>query len=267
VVWCYVETSSNISFLSYLLRLLSQIHRHLESEEQLKRRIVAVLKDIVPSWRKVPEDANIVVERISGALTNSVFCVAWPPGEDVTTCTPNSFASKVEKKKLPTSSSKFKVLFRVFGEGSDDFVNRYDELYWLSHLSHHRLAPKLLGLFANGRVEEFVEAESLNKISMRDADVSAAIASKLFRLHALGEMVEGSLHKESRSPVLWDTVFLWYKQVMTQLEEIGSQNPSHAELFESFDFEGLGKSILSYKQMLDQLESPLVFCHNDVSSN
>jgi hypothetical protein len=52
-----------------------------------------------------------------------------------------------------------KVLVRIYGRGVEVFFDRADEVRTFECMSCHEQGPRLLGRFANGRVEEFINAK------------------------------------------------------------------------------------------------------------
>jgi len=80
---------------------------------------------------------NLKVHHLSGAMTNEVYRISWP----------------TKNENVPR-----RVLVRMYGEGVDRFFNRDEEIRTFECLSKKGQGPKLLGQFANGRVEEFIHA-------------------------------------------------------------------------------------------------------------
>ncbi|KAI1365389.1 kinase-like domain-containing protein [Xylaria arbuscula] len=127
-------------------------------------------------WRRVPLEAGdkIWVERLSGALTNAVYVVA--PPEDI----------KAETgKKTPT-----KLLLRVYGPNVEHMIDRENELSVLRRLARKKIGPRLLGTFANGRFEQYLDAITLSAEDIRDIDTSKHIAKRVRELHDGMELLE-----------------------------------------------------------------------------
>lgn len=122
-------------------------------------------------WRRVPLDSgeSVSCERLSGALTNSVYVVS--PPADVVTSTPQG-------KKPPA-----KVLLRVYGPQVEHLIDRENELSVLQRLARKKIGPRLLGTFLNGRFEQFFNATTLTPLTMRDAETSKQIAKRMRELH------------------------------------------------------------------------------------
>ncbi|PWZ20716.1 putative choline kinase 2 [Zea mays] len=68
-----------------------------------------------------------------------------------------------------------KVLVRIYGRGVEVFFDRADEVRTFECMSCHGQGPRLLDRFANGRVEEFINAKTLSAVDLRDPVMSAVI--------------------------------------------------------------------------------------------
>ncbi|KAL9858584.1 putative phosphotransferase with an alcohol group as acceptor [Arabidopsis thaliana] len=104
-----------------------------------------VLQTLSGKWGDVVEDLECLqVKPMKGAMTNEVFMVTWPIKD-------NSFLHR-------------KLLVRVYGRGVGDLLfNRKDEIRTFEVVSRYGHGPKLLGRFAGGRIEEFINARILQQ--------------------------------------------------------------------------------------------------------
>lgn len=101
--------------------------------------LTKVLQTLSGKWGDVVEDLeSLQVKPMKGAMTNQVFMVNWPTKENI-----------YHHRKL---------LVRVYGQGVDLFFNRKDEIRTFEVVSRHGHGPRLLGRFAGGRIEEFINA-------------------------------------------------------------------------------------------------------------
>lgn len=103
----------------------------------LPEELMKLLLSLATKWGDVLDMKNLKVHHLSGAMTNEVYRISWP--------TKNENVSR-------------RVLVRMYGEGVDRFFNRDEEMRTFECLSKKGQGPKLLGQFANGRVEEFINA-------------------------------------------------------------------------------------------------------------
>ncbi|KAG5250693.1 choline kinase [Salix suchowensis] len=77
------------------------------------------------------------------------------------------------------------ILVRIYGEGVDAFFNRDNEIKTFECMSKHGQGPRLLGRFADGRIEEFIHARTLSAADLRDHEISALVAAKMREFHDL----------------------------------------------------------------------------------
>ena len=104
-----------------------------------KQDLIALVKTLkISKWHKRQLTiSNLVVNRISGALTNSIYRIEYYDSQ--------------QNLSLPT------LLLRVYGKNVEELIDRDLELATLIKLSQKRIGPRLLGIFANGRFEQFLD--------------------------------------------------------------------------------------------------------------
>lgn len=244
-------------------------------------------------WKQyvTPEMArDIVIERMSGALTNAVYCVAPPPyikdiiklsqnasiiagvdqktGQQVRFNPGSSKTSNAIDEKATTKSSKDekgstnvlsdlgagphdayksrsnsvsseggvssyhhgsfkssnmiklppKLLLRIYGPHVENLIDRDSELNVLARLSKRHIGPKLLGTFANGRFEQFLEAKALTKEELRDPEVSIQIAKRMRELHDLIKLDENT--ERAKGPESFVSVKKWAAPAQQKLQQL-----------------------------------------------
>ncbi|XP_009336504.2 probable choline kinase 1 isoform X1 [Pyrus x bretschneideri] len=193
--------------------------------EELKK----VLLSVASEWGDVVDDLNALqVTPLKGAMTNEVYQISWPTrnGGDLFR----------------------KVLVRVYGEGVEVFFNREDEVQTFECMSKHGQGPRLLGRFAEGRVEEFIHARTLSAADLRDPETSAIIAAKLREFHNLD--MPGP-----RNVVLWDRMRNWLNE---------AKNLCSIKDIQEFGLDTLEEEISMLEKELSQDNQEIGFCHNDL---
>jgi thiamine kinase-like enzyme len=151
----------------------------------------------------------------------------------------------------------------VYGIGCDDIVDRTKEIQWLIRLANLKLGPKLLGLFGNGRFEEYLDATTLTSHDIRDKPTSAAIAYRLSQLHSITSIYPNT---KEESWEVWLMVDKWYHMLSTHLNhELSSKSASWAKILKEVDVARLGREIEECKTLLNSMKNKVVFAHNDVS--
>ncbi|KAK9448725.1 kinase-like domain-containing protein [Limtongia smithiae] len=253
--------------------------------EQFKREILLLTHKLnIPRWRTVPvsEYSQLKVVRISGALTNAVYCVTPPPrylykhhfNDTQTSLDPLSkAATKVRPIHVP------EVLLRVYGPNTAQIIDRETELAVLTRLAAKNIGPRLLGIFTNGRFEQFLKATTLSKEDIREPDVSRAIAKRMRELH---DNVKLTLDERLAGPGVWKNFKKWQvdakqaldllDRVADALEEISEPKRSHwtTKKILRTDWATFMEGARRYREWLDiqtggasAVEDSLVFAHND----
>ena len=101
--------------------------------EELRKLLIS----LASSWGDAIDDPKkLRVIPLKGAMTNEVYQINWP-----------------------IEAGTRSVLVRVYGEGVEVFFDRDDEIRTFECMSEHGHGPRLLGRFADGRVEEFIHAK------------------------------------------------------------------------------------------------------------
>ncbi|KRZ98866.1 uncharacterized protein AC631_05379 [Debaryomyces fabryi] len=113
-------------------RLIPTVQATLDNSVPLdffKQDIIAMVKALrISKWHKRQLTiSNMSVNRISGALTNSIYKV--------------EYRDEQQNFVLPT------LLLRVYGKNLDSIIDRERELSVLVKLSQRNIGPKLLGIF------------------------------------------------------------------------------------------------------------------------
>ncbi|KAI9478112.1 MAG: kinase-like domain-containing protein [Benjaminiella poitrasii] len=173
------------------------------------------------------------MDRISGAMTNAVFFV--------------------------NADNKTRLLLRVYGNGVDQIIDRGNELTWLARLSRLNIGPKLLGVFGNGRFEEYLPSTTLTHRDMRDPETSKQIASCIRELH---DIVTIYPYDKSKLEI-WNNVDKWHNLVMSLLPALLKKSDGWAKVLGIFNLERLTFEIEECKKLLEAVHSPIVFAHND----
>lgn len=252
--------------------------------EYFKQDVLRLIHQLkIPKWKSVDSASmanDIVISRISGALTNAVYCVEPPPylkdlikaahtaniigGVDQVT------GAQVTSKKSYHYKIPPKLLLRVYGPQASNLIDRDAELAVLSRLSLRKIGPKLLGTFTNGRFEQFLNATALTKEDLRDPDVSAQIAKRMRELH---DNIPLLLEERLKGPSVWKNIRSWAEPAKKQLETLVATKDSDAikrilgvdkieEFFEAV--EKYKKWVYEKEKLSDEsVKRELVFAHND----
>lgn len=197
----------------------------LEKEKQkLHASIVKTLAECTPGWTDVSaEDIN--VDHLGGAMTNLIFAVSKPSGEN-----PD-------------------VLIRIYGEGTDSFFVRREETRLFELLSSKDIGIKLLGEFSNGRAEKLIHGTTFTSKQMRQPELVAQIARKMCVFHHIDVDID-------RTPR--------YLSETLRLLEVARKKCTGPQFQGVVDFDQYERDIKEMEQILDQVPSPIVLSHNDL---
>ena len=151
--------------------------------------VKSVVKAIVPDpWSDLNDD-DITVTTLTGGITNALYLV---------------------KHEI----NDIEVLVRVFGQGTEDIIDRNIENVVFSSLSgiEHFKTPKFFGLFENGRVEEFIrDSVTLTPENLSEAPYFSVIAEVL----ASFATVHLDISKEN---ILWRTIEKFFQLASCELD-------------------------------------------------
>ncbi len=200
----------------------------------LETKVTQILNELFPKqwpFRNSPE--SIILQRISGAMTNVIYKVSTRPNR---------------------IGDQQHILLRVYGMGADQFVKRDKELLTTCRLSSMNVCPTLLGVFANGRFEQFMDATTLGKQDLRQPETSRKIATELAKIHKLIDTIDAS---EKTDPELWQTIEKWLSLAQQSFYPFDDKVDVNVKELE--------EELVFLKELVSKTPSALVFAHNDVS--
>ncbi|KAL0809433.1 hypothetical protein ABMA28_011612 [Loxostege sticticalis] len=249
------------------------------TEEEMREVAARICRNYLHGAWKTVDAAKLDFRRISGGLSNFLYYVALPddtthlnytqressPEEEPDSVTAiskglirrgvnrcNSFVIEEPKKVL------LRIYGQVHGERAMDAIVTESVIFTL--LSERRLGPKLHGVFSGGRIEEYIPARSLLTKELAEPALSMKIAEKMAAIHSM----DVPLSKEPNW--LWKTMGKWLKTVRDERLSANSQGKNEEEQriikrLRSIDFE---KEVEWVKKFIATVDSPVVFCHNDL---
>jgi choline kinase len=256
------------------------LDRSLRGDAFKKELLVLLHKLEVTQWRSVPaETAHLLsVRRISGALTNSIYKITL--SEDAKE---SSEFQGLLPRNVPT------LLLRLYGAHVEYLIDRTNELAMLKRLSRYHIGPVIFGTFTNGRFEQWLDSHTIDRLGMRDSNLSCSIARRMRELH---DGVKLSYSERRSPPSVWQSLDKWLpraRDIIAQRQKKSTGRLSHKNLTElarkSKDDFGettdlilgqkwtmfelaLGRYRLHMEEQypLLELKHDLAFCHNDVIS-
>lgn len=116
-------------------------------ELRLHPAIKAACRRLLPGWAECFEE-DVEIGFIAGGISNALFKVApaLPPPEA---------PSEGRRAVLPP------VAFRIYGDNTEQFIDRTRELALMQLAHEHGFGPRVLATFGNGRIEQFLPMRSL----------------------------------------------------------------------------------------------------------
>ncbi|XP_045457917.1 choline/ethanolamine kinase [Melitaea cinxia] len=239
------------------------------TEEEMREVAGRICRNYLHGAWKTVDPTDLDFRRISGGLSNFLYYVALPSDTSKlgAYARENSPETELTKKSLMSSHSfsmdePKKVLLRIYGqvhgERAMDAIVTESVIFTL--LSERRLGPKLHGVFSGGRIEEYIPARALLTKELSEPALSMKIAEKMAAIHSM----DVPLSKEPNW--LWKTMGKWLKTVKEERLSTNNTGKNDEEQhiikqLKSVDFE---KEIEWLKKFLTTVESPVVFCHNDM---
>ncbi|KAK9370199.1 kinase-like domain-containing protein [Lipomyces kononenkoae] len=262
--------------------------------DQLKKEVLILTHRLkIARWRAIPisEHSQISISRISGALTNAVYCVTPPSkymhhGQDHLPHNALDAQNRPELSHRKSISSMRihrvpRLLLRIYGPNTSQIIDRSTELAVLKRLSSRNIGPRILGIFTNGRFEQFLKAQTLRKEDIRFPDVSKVIAKRMRELH---DGVDLTFDERSLGPGVWRNFDKWSIDAKEKLDKLdvkmtqtqgledtaGLGPPWSTKRVLRTDWKTFMKGVKSYREWLckaaggtDAIAKGLVFAHND----
>ncbi|GMM50005.1 bifunctional choline kinase/ethanolamine kinase [Starmerella bacillaris] len=203
-------------------------------EEYFRQDLINLIHEMrMPGWSIVTLDmaSDLDLVRISGATSNSVYWVKPP----------DYVKNMLKKDKSHTHRKPTNLLLRIYGLQIEHLIDRQQELATIAELSQLHIGPRLLGTFANGRFEQFLNAKPLTKEQMRAPEVSVQIARRMRELH---DRVPLSPEMRAEGACCFRNIKNW--SVLAQ---------DHLKHFEK-KFPGITSQLMNYKyEDLDEREA------------
>lgn len=194
------------------------------------------LHSIIPGWEELSSaETDLRVVPVPGGITNRIY------------------------KLTHSEQAPFAVLVRIFG-GQDVFTSkqRQHENEIFEQLGRSGIAPKLIALFQNGRVEQFINARPISLDEMVVPSVMSGVAVAMAKLHKFQPSNSLGL---KRDPGVWVALDKWVAEVL----RLQKQNSAFAKQV-SVDLNECVECMQKLRQSLAKAKvpSPVVFCHNDL---
>ncbi|KAI9909574.1 hypothetical protein PsorP6_014825 [Peronosclerospora sorghi] len=221
-----------------------------------------VIKQICSDWRNAEND-DISIKIIVGGITNRLYRLTW-------------------RNKVHINENVPSVLVRLYGDHTEEFIDRSIENMLFAKLSKRGFAPTYYGRFTNGRIEGWLDARPLEPEEMsqtKPINYLQMIGKELGLMHVMDIL-------EDRAPVLWTKLERFEKLAM----EIQQKDSTSKNALYKLDLKGLHEKLIWLKSVLpsdlngngkelldgrdvdeiskqaEKFASDIVFSHNDLLS-
>ena len=163
----------------------------------------------------------------------------------------------------------------------EHLIDRDAELQILRRLGRQNIGPRLLGTFHNGRFEEYLHAQPLKPVDLRQPEVSKQIAKRMRELH---DGIELTKQERKAGPFIWRNWDKWVSRCERIVSYIDNQIHSNTKATPAIrrmrargfvcgtSWPKFKETVDRYREELvqvyggaDRLRQELIFSHNDVS--
>lgn len=184
--------------------------------------IQGTLLSLLPSLSR-----SLNIQPVAGGITNRIFKVS------------------------NATSDTLSVLVRVFGS-TDVFTSEQREIEnnVFAQLAQAGIAPRLLAVFGNGRVEQLLDARPIELDEMITDHVCVGVAKAMAQLHAFRP---SGVSKEAR---VWEDIETWADDAL-RMEQKGKL-PQQISVKQCIEW------VETERRRIEKVESPIVFAHNDL---
>ncbi|KAG2463259.1 CHKA kinase, partial [Polypterus senegalus] len=156
-----------------------------EPDEQTRRKAYLWCKEFLHgAWKKINED-EFHISIIRGGLSNMLFLCSLPDTVDSAGDEPRNVLLRLYGAILQMSCNKGDSRQ---ADKENDFQGAEAtvlESVMFAILAERALGPKLFGIFPQGRLEQFIPSRKLDTDELSLPDMSAEIAEKMARFHAM----------------------------------------------------------------------------------
>ncbi|XP_025086431.1 choline/ethanolamine kinase-like isoform X2 [Pomacea canaliculata] len=193
------------------------------------------------AWSKITAD-EMIMDHVSGGMSNYLYLCRLP------NCV------------KPLDQEPDQVLLRIYGHittSNMDVLVHNSVVFAL--LSEKRLGPKPYGMFFDGRIEEFIMAKPLTHTDLSRPEIMQMVAEKLAAFHSL----DMPLCKEPRW--MFNIIKRWISEIQNNFSGHSKKsNKGDRETILRLQAIDMEKECDELREIVLKLDSPVVFCHNDL---
>lgn len=176
-----------------------------------------------------------------------------------------SFSEGVSNKVVGIYMAQDKtdmILIRVYGRKTELLVDRPAEIENMKIMSKTGFGGKLYATFANGLAYQYIHGDILTTETVRSPEVFPIVAATVARMHRVASLEVATNANAKLEPCLWKKLRQFWECSPDGFPEDPAKDARYKERVSSkSDREA---EINELQEILEKLESPIVFCHNDL---
>jgi ethanolamine kinase len=230
-------------------------HRLPIDDSAFKIQVSAVCSDLLPPWRESkPSDLDISI--ISGGISNALYKVRLQ----------RAASSPFDDSSLDSDPDCFQtvVVLRVYGDNTEMFVDRDEEVATMRLLHTHGFGPEVLGTFGNGRLESFLTGKvCLQPKQLSDHEFAVSIAQTLARFHLISKGRWNNF--DIKRPDVAETPFGRTREWLNVSKTL-DYDETQEKMYRGLDVDAILSELRALEITAKSLGSPIAFCHNDLLS-
>ena len=194
--------------------------RLLVDSEHLEQDIL----DILDAAKLEYDRESLKIDKLTGGISNDIYCVE--------------------------TFTNVKILFRIYGTGSEQFIDRKQELDNMKLLSEFGLGATVVAEFDNGIAYNYINGRGINNTEATSEHIYPLIAGKLAKFHRIPV--------QNKQNVLWKRMEKFIGLVPDFHEDIVGNGMFTCK-------QDFAKEFKYLKRLLEDCDSSLVFCHQDLN--
>ncbi|KAL9656720.1 hypothetical protein ABK040_002987 [Willaertia magna] len=165
-----------------------------------------------------------------------------------------------------------RVLVRIFGQHSENLINRNAEFHYLQEISrkYPHVAPTIYCNFRNGMVYKYFEGKGLDRVTEDNLEDLARLM-KTFHLMKVEPFKEDLLETEEsrmkemimKTPVVFIRSYKWLDLLRKNWNEFLKRGGDH--YIKVLDIDKIEKEVILLEKLTRKFS--LCFCHNDIGAH
>lgn len=209
------------------------------SPEDLQSQIKDVVLHILSTNDENPEllstDTQLIhSKQLHGGITNQLYHIS------------------IDRS---VKSSFHNFIFRIYGNNTEQFIDRNIENLVFARFSALSFGPKFCGLFKSGRVEGYIPARALEPDEMSDSFFYPHISGKVAQLHQLS-IVE--IKPEVPYSWLWKKIHLFFQLASCVEGESFSINAEKQSQYEALGLNAMLQEFFRLQSSIEQYHKELL---------